>query len=282
MASSTNQIKVYDLKSFVKKYAFSPRDDVSRIVSVCIIPHDERLFVVLQSNIICILTKSLKLVRHFEPLKARQKYMQKSNHKMERLSYTHDQASVAADDNVADVDKLIKSVTRDHQNGTIVDVSFTQNGNNFCVSLCDKTMLLCSTSMWDVNRIIIFPDFFIKQLTFVPSSLQYNSNHLLTSTSNDELLLIDLKDLNSRMLIDVNQSLNFALSGNGRILLNVKKTGEIFVYNFDHFTTSAGNDIDLKNYKQVMTTVESNAKCSKQMGEKWNVELDKIQMKVIL
>lgn len=85
--------------------------------------------------------------------------MQKSNQKMERLSYALDfQESAAADDNEADVDKLIKFVAKDHQKGTLVDVSFT---------------------MWDVNRIIKFPNFFIKQL----SSLQYNSSRLLTTTS---------------------------------------------------------------------------------------------------
>lgn len=257
----------------MKKHEFISKDD-AKIVSVKIIPHDSRLFVVLHNNIACIVTNSLKLVRHFEPLKARQKYLQKSNQKMERLNYID-----GADDNGdADVDKLIKSVTRDHQNGIVMDISFSQNGNNFCVSFLDSSMMFCSTAMWDVKRVIKFPDFYIKQCDFIPSTQDYNPNMLLTLTSNDELMVMSLKDLNSKMLIDMNNSLGFALSSNGRLLLSTQKSGEILVYNFDHCLTSA---LDVDEKKSERVTSVNNAKCTKQSGNEWQAELDKIQMKVI-
>lgn len=277
VASSSNQIKIYDHESFVKKYEFTSGDD-AKIVSVKIIPHDDRLFVVLHNNIVCILTNALKLIRHFDPLKARQKYMQKSNQKMEKLNYISNPAA-AADDDEADVDKLIKSVTRDYLNGIVMDVSFTRNGNSFCLSFLDNSVMFCSTSMWDVKRVIKFPDFYIKQCRFIPFSLDYNPNELLTLTSNDDLMLMSLKDLNSKMLIDMNNSFSFTLSSNGKVLLNIQHSGEILVYNLDH-CLSAVNDVDLKKLQQTMT--ESDVKCSKQMSNNWNVGLDKIQMKVIL
>lgn len=276
VASSSNQIKIYDLDSFVKKCEFTTKDD-ARIVLVKVIPHDSRLFVVLHNNIVCILTNSLKLVRHFDPLKARQKHLQKSNQKMEKLNYIDDPTDV---DNKEDVDKLIKSVTRDYQNGIVTDICFSQNGNSFCVCFLDSSMMFCSTSMWDVKRVIKFPDFFIKQCDFIPSTHDYNPNMLLTLTSNNDLMLTSLKDLNSKMLIDMNNSLSFALSSNGKLLLNIQQSGQILVYNLDHRLHSDVDNVDEKKSERVMT--ENETKCTKQSGNEWQAELDKIQTKVIL
>lgn len=274
VASSTNQIKIYDLDSLVKKCEFSARDE-ARINLVKIIPHDDRLFVVLHNNIICILTNALKLVRHFDPIKARQKYLQKSNQKMEELNYIYDTAD--DDDNDADVDKLIKSVTRDYLNGIVQSVSFSHNGSSFCVGFLDNSLMLCSTSLWDVRRVIKFPDFYIKQCDFITSTHGYNPNMLLTLTSNDDLMLMCLKDLNSKMLIDMNNSSGFVLASNGQLLMNLR-CGEILVYNLDHCVNTVAN-IDLK--KCGPNTIEHDVKCKKHDDIEGIAEMDKIQMKVI-
>ena len=274
VVSSTRHLKIYDLESFVKKCEFTPKDD-ARIVSMKSIPYDKRLVVVLHNNVVCILTSSLKLVRHFDPLKERHKYLQKSNQKMERLNYIDD----LADDDDFDVDKLIKSVTRDYRNGIVMDISFSQNGNSFCVSFLDSSIMFCSTSMWNVKRVISFPDFYIKQCDFIPSTHEYNPDMLLTLTSNDDLMLTSLKDLNSKMLIDMNNSQSFVLSSNGRLLLNIQQSGEILVYNLDNHLNTF-DDIDEEKKERAVT--ENGAKCTKQPGKEWQIELDKIQMKVIL
>lgn len=273
VASSCNQIKIYDADSFAKKFEYVTRDD-ARIVAVKIIPRDDRLFVVLNNNIICILTSALKLVRHFEPLKARHKYLQKSNQKMEKLNYICE----PADDHDADVDKLIKSVTRDYRwNGIVMDVSFSPNGSSFCVCFMDNSLMFCSTSMWDVKRVIKFPDFYIKQCDFIATTHEYNPNMLLTLTSNDELMLMSLKELNSKMLIGMNNSTSsFTLTSNGKVLLSVQLSGDILVYNLE--TAVVEFDSAVKCEK---TMTASDVKCSKQTSTEWSAELDKIQMKVI-
>lgn len=277
VASSSSQIKIYDLESFVKKCEFTPRDD-ARITLVKIIPHDDKLFVVLHNNIICILTNALKLIRHFDPLKARQKFLQKSNQKMEKLNYIHDPADADDDDNDAAVDNLIKSITRDYQNGIVQSVSFSHNGNSFCVSFLDNIMMLCSTSMWDVRRVIKFPEFYIKQCDFVTSSHDYNPTMLLALTSNNDLMLMSLKDMNSKMLTSMNNSASFSVSSNGKLLMNIQKAGDVLVYNMDNCVNAVA-DVDLKKCEKV--SPESHVKSTKQDSNEWNVELDKIQTKVI-
>lgn len=184
---------------------------------------------VLSNDTICILTIALKLIRHFKPLKALQKFVQKSNYKIEKLSNYYDAASSHEDD----VEVMIKSITRDYQNGTIVDVSFNQNGSSFLVSLLDNTMLLCSTTLWDIRRVIKFPDFYVKQTEFVPHLMEYNTNFMMSLTSNGDLLLTNLDDLNSKILIGMNNSVKFVLSFNGKILMNIHHEGEILMFTLD-------------------------------------------------
>jgi WD40 repeat protein len=283
VASSTNQIKIYDLDSFAKRCEFTARDD-AKIKLVKIIPHsDDRMFVVLNNDIICILTSTLKLIRHFEPLKARQKYLQKTNQKMEKLNYIrhpeNDDDEMCSD---VDVDVLIKSVTRDYQNGIITDVSFSLNGSCVCVSFLDNFIILFSTTMWDVRRVMKFPDeIYIKQSTFIPSTHEFNSNMLLTSTSNDDLMLMNLKDLNSKMLIGMNNSFSFTLSSNGKVLMNIQHSGEILVYNLEYCLNAVISVDDHGLKKNGELTKENKTKLTKLDGNEVTAELDKIQTKVI-
>lgn len=279
VASSSNQIKIYDFETFAKRAEFVPKDD-ARIVAIKLIPNDDRMLVILHTSIICVLTSALKLIRHFDPVKARNKFVQRSPNKAERLNYVSESLGEPAD--ADDVDKLIKAVTRDYQNGLVMDVAVTLNGNSFCVSFADSSLMFCSTSMWDVRRVITFPDFYIKQCDFITSSGEYNPASLLTATSNDELMLISLKDLNSKMLIDMNNSSAFAISPNGLILLNVQRSGEVLVYSLDNCLNGSGDMSGSKTNKCEKTFAESDVKCIKQSNNEWNVELDEIQVKVIV
>lgn len=268
MASSSNQIKIYGTASFVKTCEFRPKDEAT-IVLLKLIPHVDRLFSVMNNNIVCILTTTaLKLIRHFEPLKARQKYLQKSNQKMEKLNYIYN----SHDDD--DVDKLIKTVTRSCMNGIIVDVSFVPSGSSFCVSFIDNSMMFCSTTMWDVRRVIKFPDFYVKQCEFIIPPHENKPTLLLTSTSKDDLMLINLDELNSKIFNETQRSVGFEMSSNGKILLDIQQTGEIFAYNVDHCLNELGDTA-------VSSPTKTDVKCTKQGGNEWNAELDKIQMKVI-
>jgi hypothetical protein len=251
---------------------------------VKIIPHnDDKMLVVLNNDSICILTTAtLKLVRHFDPLKARQKYLQKSNQKMEKLNYIRHPENDDDDEMCSDVDKLIKSVTRDYQDGIITDISFSPNGSCLCVSFLDNFMMLCGTSMWDVRRVMKFPDeIYIRQSIFIPSSHEFNSSMLLTSTSNDELMLMSLKDLNSKMLIGMNNSFAFTLSSNGKVLMNIQQTGEILVYNLEHCLNAVAASVDNVLQKNGNPIMENDAKWTKPDGNETSAELDKIQTKVI-
>lgn len=101
----------------------------------------------------------------------------------------------------------------------------------------DNTIILISTTMWDVRRVIAYPDFYIKQCQFIPHL--NGTSALLTQTSNDELMLTCISnnnhhDLNSRMLIDMNNLNSFVLSANGRLLVNMHQSGELLVYNLEN------------------------------------------------
>lgn len=52
-------------------------------------PHDEKILAILTNDTICIFGDGclLKPIRHYEPLKAREKFLLKSNHRIEMLKY---------------------------------------------------------------------------------------------------------------------------------------------------------------------------------------------------
>ncbi|KAG5680817.1 hypothetical protein PVAND_010302 [Polypedilum vanderplanki] len=218
VASTSRHIKIYEYDKFVKKFEFSFPNEM-RIKFIKLVPHDSKLLVILQNDTICILNDALKLIRHFDPLRERKRFLRKTHHKIEMMNYVKDiddditttattmtksSSGIVGDD---DDDKIIKSVTRDYQNGVVTDITFDSNGNFFVVAFSDNnSIMLCSAMMWDVRRVIAYPDFYIKQCQFVSysSSLRSNSNLLLTLTSNGNLMLVCMSDLNSQMLIDMN------------------------------------------------------------------------------
>lgn len=283
VASTTNQIKIYEYDKFTKKSEFSFRNDL-RIKFVKWMPHDDKLLVILNTDIICILsiicdTNALKLIRHYEPLKAREKFLRKSNNKIEMLNYVCDDYTTRTDDD--DEDKIIKSVIQDYQNGIITDVTFHSNGNTFCVTFSDNSIMLCSAMLWDVRRVYAYPDFHIKSCQFVSSYLNgTNSSHnnskmlLLTLTSNDDqMMLTCLGDLNSRMLIDMNNVSSFVLSTNGKLLINLHHTGDILAYNLE-------NHLNALSERTIVTDTKVNHNAFNDEQQSNRKGLVEIQMKV--
>jgi hypothetical protein len=160
-------------------------------------------------------------------------------------------------------ERIIKSVTRDYQkNGIITDVAFHSNlsvNAIVIVALMDNTMLLISSTLWDVRRVIVYPDFYIRQcqFLFLPHMDMNVGNVLLTLTSNDDLMLTCLNgstDLNSRMLIDMTNLNSFALSANGRLLVNVHESGELLMHNLQQHL----NDLMLTKGSRVMNGIRRN------------------------
>ena len=229
LASTSNQIKIYDVDKFMKKCEFTTpasKKGTITINLVKLIPHDDKLLVVLSDDSICILTSALKVIKHVNLLKAKEKYLQKSNQNVETMDYFYDSDEV-------NVEKLIKNVTQDYRHGTVKDISFSENGRLLTISCLDSTIALLSTTMWDVKKLVKFPNISIKQSEFV-NNLQSNAKTLVTLTSNDSLLMFDLDVLNVKTIIEKSNSYKFVLSLNGKILANILKSGEVFIYNLDY------------------------------------------------
>lgn len=249
------------------------------------IPSDEtgRIALVLRNNIICILSSSLKLIRHYEPLKNRHKYVQRFHQKVEKLNYSE---SVPDENNLrrgngelkSNANNLIKTLTRDYSNGLVTDLSFSSDGSHLAVSFLDSFIMLCSTSLWDVRKLIKYPDgLFARQCDFIPFMTTEKHNEinklLLTLTSNDELMLMSFGDLNARSLdYNMNNSVDYALASNGKMLLNIQHSGEVLVYNMEECLS-----MKQTTFSEAKVQVEKNVKHE---GYQWNVELGNIQTKV--
>jgi hypothetical protein len=301
VASSNNQIKIYEFENFRKKFDYTKEHNNVKISFIKLIPtNDEscKVLVILQNDIICILSNSLRLIRHYDPLKARSKFLQRFPRKIEKLNYNditlhhppdelfnaNDEKNEIKATNGNKVDNLIiKSMTRDYSSGSLTDVSISNDGNHLIVSFLDNFIMLCSTSLWDVRKLIKYPDgIHIKQCDFIPytSSLEQSNKTLLTLASNDDLMLMSLRDLNAKTLINMNNSSNYTLATNGKILLNIQNSGELLVFNMEQcMKESIVNLTSCEDY--AMTKSNLNSKNSIK-NEHWNsTELGKMQTKVI-
>lgn len=287
LASSSNQIKIYEYENFQKKFEYARAHNDVKISFVKLIPTSDescKVISVLKNDIICILSNSLRLIRHYDPLKARSKYLARFPHKMEKLNYCDsrpdEHIGVVGNEMKMNADNLIKSMTKDYSNGTVTDVSISSDGNHLIVSFLDNFIMLCSTSLWDVRRLINFDGLFVKQCDFIPFTTAESPRHkmLLTLASNDDLMLMSIKDLNAKTLLNMNNSTNYVLATNGKILLNIQITGEILAFNMEQCLTEAS-----KNVTNCVTenATMSNSDLVKNETHQWKVEIGKMQTKVI-
>lgn len=92
LASTTNQIKIYDYDNFTRKSEFSFRNEM-RIKLIKWMPNDDKVLAILQNDTICVFGcdgSLLKPIRRYDPLKAREKFLRKSNNRVEMLKYVYD------------------------------------------------------------------------------------------------------------------------------------------------------------------------------------------------
>ena len=92
LASTTNQIKIYEYDKFTRKSEFSFRNEM-RIKFIKWMPFDDKVLAILQNDTICVFGcdgSMLKPIRRYDPLKAREKFLRKSNHRVEMLKYVGD------------------------------------------------------------------------------------------------------------------------------------------------------------------------------------------------
>jgi hypothetical protein len=294
LASSCNQIKIYEYENFRKKFDYAREHNDVKISFVKLVPTSDescKVILVLRNDIICILSNSLRIIRHYDPLKARSKYLQRFPRKVEKLNYSAVPFSLADEhfgDNVgmkANADNLIiKSMTRDYSNGTLTDVSISNDGIHLIVSFLDNFIMLCSTTVWDVRKLIKYPDgIFIKQCDFIPFvTADYSNKILLTLASNDDLMLMSLSDFNAKTLINMNNSSNYILATNGKILLNIQNSGEILVFNMEQcMDEKSANPTSCGDVVMEKSNLDGKNIVKNDNHQLWNAELTKMKIKVI-
>jgi WD40 repeat protein len=91
LVSTTNQIKIYEYDKFTRKSEFSFGNEM-RIKFVKWMPCDDKVLAILRNDIICVFGdgNSLKPIRRYDPLKAREKFLRKSNQRVEMMKYVDD------------------------------------------------------------------------------------------------------------------------------------------------------------------------------------------------
>lgn len=202
-----------------------------------LMPNDDKFVICLSDDSINICAVNgnqnhgLKIIKEFFPLKLREKYLTKSNkiEILEQFDGTENDYDIA--DESENVEKLIRAVTQDYRMGLISDIAFNQSGNEFLMSCWDCTITVFSASLWQVKKIIKFPNISIRQFEFLPT--QEHQKPVMSLSSDNSLFIFDPNQVHSKVFISKFNSYKFAVSENGKILSNIVESGEIFVYNLD-------------------------------------------------
>jgi hypothetical protein len=167
---------------------------------------------------------ALKISKQFNPLKLKEKYLLKSNKKIEIVEFFYDSDE-------PNEDNMIRNGSQDYRRGIISDVMFTDSGNHCLISGFDGTLNVFATAFWEVKRIIRFQNLYLKRIEFLPQP-DSSTKLLVAQASNHSLIIFNLNSINTKLPIQNSHSYKFSLSSN--FLANVLTSGEIYVYNLDY------------------------------------------------
>lgn len=276
-------------------------DANTRIISAGFVPHTDKTYITLSNDTIQVWNWRLRTMRQaIQPLRMRSRYLR--HFPVEPLEVFYDPTEALIDD-------IVVNMTRTNTKHVISDVQFSRNGVYCSVSLqflneiiifftststiTSKTRFTTSTAyipLWDIYKVIKLHDYPILRTRFISPWLP--PSHPLVHTTADakylllhsvnsvnDLIMVDVDNLNKKVLVNKGACYNFDVSSNGKMLAIVldsihdsvaasdnesvsdrscNKTngggGEILVYNLQHYFDKVST-----NQLSLLETLDRNA-----------------------
>lgn len=218
-------------------------DADTQIIVAGFLPHTNKTYVVLSNDTIQMWQWGLRAMRQcIQPLRMRSRYLRRNIAEPLEVFY---------DPSEAVVDELVAGMTRATPRNVISDVQFSRNGVYCSISLQflneilifrTSTAAITSRSsftstaayipLWDIYKVIKLHDYSIAKTRFISPWLP--AGHPLTATSADakylmvhsvrsvnDLILVDVDNLNKKVLVNKGSCHSFDVSPNGKMLATV-------------------------------------------------------------
>lgn len=162
---------------------------------------------------------NFKLIKNIMPFRIIEKYLKKNS-----IEY------LEVSDGKPDEKTVKDSLSINYSNGRILAISLTKNGRFLAIGSIDNILLIFSTTLWEIVKLVKLTDILLKEINFV--TIYGKETKLINVLSkNGDVFLINLDENRGKTEIHKNTGWKIKNSNNGKMLAIILNSGEILINN---------------------------------------------------
>lgn len=161
---------------------------------------------------------NFKLIKNVMPFRIIEKYLKKNS-----IEYLE-----VLDGGKPDEKTVKDSLSINYSNGRILTISLTENGRFLAIGSIDNILLIFSTTLWEIVKLVKLTDILLKEINFV--TIYGKETKLINVLSkNGHVFLINLDANRGKTEIHKNTGWKIKNSNNGKMLAIILSSGEILI-----------------------------------------------------
>lgn len=163
---------------------------------------------------------NFKLIKNILPFRIIGKWLKKSS--IEYMELT--------DDGKLDERTIKDGISINYSNGRISTISLTENGRFLAIGCIDNILMIFSTTLWEIVKLIKVTDILFKEIKFCTIyGKETKLINILSKSGN--VFLINLDENCGKTEIHKNSGWKIINSNNGKMLAIILNSGEILINN---------------------------------------------------
>lgn len=218
LATTNADAIIFNLHNFQQKHRLEYPAGEFTIKQMKFLNNSEQIYSVFSNDTIHIWThENFHLVERIHPIHLRENFLK--NSKPQRIDL-----NANTDDNGA----LVSNLAKDYTKGLISDVSFTDT--HMCVATIDDYLMVFDTATWSLVKLFHSPGISVFHTQFFTTSDTPDKMLISIVTVAKDTILMDLNNVDEKVCVQADHSLNVALNGNSALLAILLRTGEIKIF----------------------------------------------------
>lgn len=212
------------------KHKFDFYEKSLKIINTEFIPTFDKIICCFSDDSISIWSSiNFKLIKNILPFRVIEKYLKKNSIEYLELS----------DGAKANENDLKNGLSINYSNGRILTTSLSENGRFLAIGSIDNILLIFSTTLWEIIKLMKLTDILLKEIKFV--TIHGKESKIINVLSkNGDVFLTNLEENGGKTEIHRKSGWKIKNSNNGKMLAIILNSGEILINN---------NDIHLQRIK---------------------------------
>lgn len=203
------------------KHTFDFSEKSFKIINSEFIPTFDKIISCFSDDSISVWSSiNFKLIKNILPFRVMEKYLKKNSIEYLEIS----------DGGKPDEKCMKESLSINYSNGRLSNISQTENGRFMVIGSIDNILMIFSTTLWEVVRLIKLTDIILKEIKFV--TIHGKEIKIINVLSkNGDVFLINLEENRGITEIHKNTGWKIKNSNNGKMLAIILNSGEILINN---------------------------------------------------